>query len=111
MLVLLAAVAWLSTLTHFTPDPVSADAPQSEFSSARAMAHLHEIARAAHPTGSPEHTRVREYLLRQFRVLGHEPQVQTTTVMRSSRAATVRNVLVRIPGTEPESPAVLVTAH
>ena len=109
--VLLAAIAWLSTLSHFTPKPASAQAPQSEFSSARAMAHLPEVARAARPTGSPEHTRVREYLLQQFRDLGHVPEVQTATAMRFSLAATVRNILVRIPGTEPESPAVLVTAH
>ena len=75
------------------------------------MVHLHQVARAAHPTGSPEHTRVREYLLQQFRDLGHVPQLQTTTVMRFSRFVTVRNILVRIPGSEPGKPGLLVTAH
>ena len=45
------------------------------------MIHLAEITRNAHPTGSPEHTRVREYLLRQFRDLGHDHGVQTATAV------------------------------
>ena len=108
---LLLVVAWFSSFSQATPRPVPADAPESVFSSGRAMAHLNEIARAAHPTGSPEHTRVREYLLQQFRDLGHEPEVQTATAFEFTTAATVRNILVRIAGTDPSAPAVLATAH
>lgn len=58
---------------------------------------------------------MREYLLEQLRALAHEPVVQTTTAAARGgtgvTAATVRNVLVRIPGTEPGDRAVLVTAH
>ena len=112
---LLALVAWSSSPSRAVPDPVAIDAPASVFSSGRAMAHLARIAHTAHPTGSPEHTRVREYLLRQFRELGHDPVVRIASVLRTypaqlALAATVRNILVRIRGTG-TGPAVLVTAH
>lgn len=109
---LLALVAWSSSPSRAVPDPVAIDAPASVFSSGRAMAHLARIAHTAHPPGSPEHTRVREYLMRQFRELGHDPIVQTASVYspQFARAATVRNILVRIRGTG-TGPAVLVTAH
>ena len=108
---LLVIIAWFSSLSQVAPKPVPVDAPEPIFSSGRALAHLSEIARAAHPTGSPEHTRVREYLLRQFRELGHATLVQTATAFQFSSFATVRNILVRIPGLEAGAPAVLVTAH
>ena len=120
-LVLLLVVAWFSSLFRTLPAPVPASAPDSVFSSARAMSHLVRIASEAHPPGSPAHGGVREYLLRQLRAMGHEPVVQTTTsaiVVGAARgggaaitAATVRNILARVPGSEPGGPAVLVTAH
>ena len=114
-LAVLLVAAWLSSSFRTVPAPVPATAPDTVFSSARAMAHLVRIASEAHPPGSPAHAGVREYLLGQLRTLGHEPTVQTTTSAtgggESVTAATVRNVLARIPGTEPGGPAVLVTAH
>jgi hypothetical protein len=57
---------------------------------------------------------VRTYLLGRLQSLGLEPEVQTTTsiVQRGTlaRAATVRNVIARLPGTSPTG-AVLITAH
>ncbi len=79
------------------------------------MAHLVRIASEARPPGSPAHERVRDYLLEELRALGHEPTVQTSTSFLAgperTRAATIRNVLARIAGSEPGGPAVLVTAH
>lgn len=102
-------------------DPVPANAGDSDFSSARAMAIVEDIAREAHPPGSPEHERVRGFLLERLTQLGLEPEVQTATSFiegqtgaadrpPAARAATVRNVLARIPGSNP-SGTVLVTAH
>ena len=114
-LLILVLTAWFSSSYRSIPAPVPASAPDSVFSSARAMAHLAEIASEARPTGSPAHGRVREYLLDQLRGLGHDPEVQTATSFLpggfSTRAATVRNVLARIPGASPGGRAVLVTAH
>ena len=114
-LVLLVVAAWFSSSFRVAPAPVPASAPDSVFSSARAMTHLVRIASDAHPPGSPAHGRVREYLLEQLRGLGHDPTVQTTTSFAGGafapRAATVRNVVARIPGSAPGGRAVLVTAH
>ncbi|MDE0259956.1 MAG: M28 family peptidase [Gemmatimonadota bacterium] len=114
-LVVLLLTAWLSSSYRAMPAPVPATAPDSLFSSGRAMAHLVRIASEARPPGSPAHARVREYLVDELRRLGHEPEVQTSTSVvsgsGSARAATVRNVLARIPGSEPGGRAVLVTAH
>jgi hypothetical protein len=113
-LVILVGLAALSSSRAAVPRPVPANAPDSVFSSARAMAMLVDIARTPHPTGSPEHTRVRDYLVERLRALGLEPEVQTTTSSirgaSAVRTATVRNVIARLPGTE-STGAVLVTAH
>lgn len=113
-LAILTAIAVFSSSRTGLPRPVPANAPDTAFSSARAMATLVEVARAAHPPGSPEHERVRELLVDRLRALGLEPEVQTTTSMLQSpgvvRAATVRNIVARIPGTA-STGAVLITAH
>jgi MFS family permease len=113
-LVLLVAAAWISSPRTGLPRPVPANAPDTAFSSARAMSMLVEVASDAHPTGSPEHARVRGYLLDRLRSMGLEPEVQTTTSMievpEAVRSATVRNVVARLPGTA-STGAILLTAH
>jgi len=111
---LLVAMVALSAPRLGMPRPAPANAPDTAFSSARAMAMLVEVAREPHPTGSPEHERVLTYLEGRLRSLGLEPEVQTTTSLiqreNAARAATVRNVMARLPGTA-STGAVLVTAH
>ena len=96
------------------PSPASANAPETEFSSARAMSILVEIARQAHPPGSPEHERVRGYLVDRLTTLGLDPEIQTSTSSfqrrTMARTATVRNVIARLPGTA-STGAILITAH
>ena len=111
-LLFLLVAAWMSSLYRSIPAPVAATAPDSVFSSARAMAHIERIASEARPPGSPNHARVRDYLVERLGALGHTASVQTaTSFLGASTVATVRNVLARIPGTAPGGPAVLVTAH
>ncbi|MBM4183538.1 MAG: M20/M25/M40 family metallo-hydrolase [Gemmatimonadetes bacterium] len=111
---LLVALVALSSARFGLPRPAPANAPDTAFSSARAMAMLVEVARMPHPTGSPEHARVRTYLLGRLQSLGLEPEVQTATSIiqrgNAARAATVRNVVARLPGTN-STGAVLITAH
>jgi hypothetical protein len=111
---LLVALVALSGSRVAMPRPAPANAADTAFSSARALAMLVEVARRPHPTGSPEHARVRTYLLGRLASLGLEPGVQTATsiirVGEGARAATVRNVLARLPGSDP-SGAILITAH
>lgn len=111
---LLAAVGFLSSSYQAVPSPVPANAPDSVFSSARAMSSLVEIARQAHPVGSAEHARVRDYLVGRLQEMGLDPSVETATAMVRGgsrvRAATVRNIVTRIPGTA-STGAVLIDAH
>ena len=117
-LILISVIA--STRTGL-PGTVPANAPDTAFSSSRAMSMLIEIAREAHPPGSPEHARVREYLVERLRSLGLEPEVDTLTSVTDDtgaegegppivRVVTARNIVARIPGTDPTG-AVLITAH
>ena len=118
---LLAGIALISSLRTGLPAPVPANAPDSGFSSARAMSLLVDIARKARPTGSAEHTRVRGTILDRLTALGLDPEVQTVVATPPAhirdrvgdavlRVATVRNIVARIPGTA-STGTVLVTAH
>ncbi len=114
MLAALLLAGWVTSGYRTLPAPMPANAPDTTFSSARAMTHLVEIARRPHPTGSPAHTQVRDYLLERLRALGLEPEVQTATSLVGQgdfvRAATVRNIVARIPGTA-SSGTLVFTAH
>ncbi|TVP48699.1 MAG: M28 family peptidase [Gemmatimonadales bacterium] len=125
--------AWASGANRALPPPLPANAPATTFSSARAMTHLVELARAPRPVGAPEHTRARELVLGWLRDLGLEPEVHESLSVRRVgaqgvvSAVTVRNIVARIPGTrtatgaEPGAgsgpaagsgrPAILLTAH
>lgn len=114
MLALLVLLGFLSSSARMLPAPVGTDAPPDAFSSGRAMAHLRQIARTAHPTGSPEHARVRGYIFDRLRDLGLQPTVETSTSVISRgpfvRAATVRNIVALVPGTA-STGTVVLTAH
>jgi hypothetical protein len=132
---LLLALIGLSALSIWLtgpPPPKPATAPSAAFSAARAMIHVRQIARQPHAIGTPDHPRVRAYLLGALRGLGLQPQVQETVIVgpllssgslatsgsmlaNSSKAAYVYNVLCRIPGRQPAQAgprkAVLLMAH
>lgn len=114
MLAVLVLGTWLTSSYRTLPGPRPANAPDTVFSSARAMAHLVEIARRPHPPGSPAHAQVRGYVVERLRDLGIEPEVQTATSMRGRgttvRAATIRNIVARIPG-RASTGEVVLTAH
>lgn len=113
-LAVLVAAAWATSSRRTVPSPAAANAPDTAFSSARAMSMDVEIARTAHPTGSPAHERVRQFVVGRLRDVGLDPQIETTTAMIGRetrvRAATVRNVVARMPGTA-STGAVLLVAH
>ncbi|NWJ44378.1 MAG: M20/M25/M40 family metallo-hydrolase [Chloroflexi bacterium] len=93
------------------PKPVPATAPLDLFSSERAMQHLQAIGREPHPSGSPEHCRVGDYLLLELQKLGLDCQVQETTAVNDSRGCgRVRNIMGRLPGENPLT-KILISAH
>jgi hypothetical protein len=80
----------------------------------RLLAHLRQIAAAPHPLGTPEHDRVRDYILATLRKDGLSPEVQRATSIFDAhdlyRVAEVQNIVVRVPGTT-SGHALLVAAH
>ncbi len=52
VILVLAGSVWLSRLPFQPPDPVGAEAPDTAFSSARALQHLQVIARPPHLVSS-----------------------------------------------------------
>ena len=104
-----------STLYGAVPVPAPASAPPSEFSSERALEHIGAIARERHPMGSPENAEVRDYLVKELRAMGLEPEVQKVAaayypVRGIAEAGVPENVLARLEGTE-GGKAFLLVAH
>ncbi|HWY03555.1 MAG TPA: M28 family peptidase [Candidatus Acidoferrum sp.] len=115
LFILLMAIVTPSNLVPPTVAPASA--PVTDFSAERAMKHLKVIAREPHPTGSTANMRTRDYIVEQLRFLGLKPEVQksvSTTPWDIGgapyRAATVENVIARLPGTNTTG-ALLLMAH
>ncbi|MGY2064063.1 M28 family peptidase [Blastococcus sp. SYSU DS0619] len=112
---LLALAAW--TVAGLSPpDPRPADAPATEFSAARAFAHVEEIAAGVHVAGSPENDRVVERLVATLSGLGLDTRVQNAVGARSggpgqAGMARVRNVVAVLPGTDPTGRLYLVAHH
>jgi hypothetical protein len=113
---ILGVATYLTFVFMSPPKPQPPDAPATEFSAGRAMQDLAIISREPHPMGiSQAHADVRDYLLDEIRELDLEPQVQKTFGLRIVHtgwviAGAVENILVRLPGTDPEG-AILLMAH
>lgn len=110
-LFLLIAVAVRGAVRTPAATPVSA--PADVFAADRAMRHVREIALRPHPSGGEDHPRVRAYLASEIAALGITPEVQEVTGVGTRYAVVgrVRNILARLPGTQPGGPSVLLMAH
>ncbi len=114
-LVFLALVAAWSVQQVTPPPALPANAPGSEFSAARALAHLRIIAAEPHPVGTPAHDAVRDYIVQQLSGMGVRPELQTATVVSARwgapyAAARVDNIVARLPGTD-NTKAVMLAGH
>ena len=72
------------------PNAKPAAASPAEFSSGRAMAHVLDIARAPHPTGSREAERVREGVITKLANLGLTAEIQIQFKFRTFPGDRVR---------------------
>lgn len=112
----LSGAIYLTVALISPPMSLPVDAPATEFSAGRAMQDLEIIAREPRPMGVFQaHADVRDYLLGEIRELDLEPHVQRTFGVRPvspgwTIGGAVENVLVRLPGTDPEG-AILLIAH
>ncbi|MEY2578989.1 MAG: hypothetical protein QOI49_1813 [Verrucomicrobiota bacterium] len=108
-------VAFLGIWLQQPPDPAPATAAATAFSAARAMQHVEAIARAPRPIGSANHAAARDYIVRQLRAFGFEPEIQKTTAVNSTAAplflaGTIENIVARQRGTG-DGRAVVLVAH
>ncbi|MEU9507646.1 M28 family peptidase [Micromonospora sp. NPDC048170] len=115
----LVAVGAGTLLDLRTPAPRPADAPADEFSAARAYEHVQVVAARTHVAGSPANEQVRAHVEGVLRGLGLETEVQDTVAPEAGQLsgaaggatlARVRNVVARLPGTDPTGKVFLV-AH
>ncbi|MGC4787176.1 M28 family peptidase [Micromonospora sp. DT178] len=115
----LVAVGAGTLLDLRTPAPRPADAPPGEFSAARAYEHVEVVAARTHVAGSPANDQVRAHVEGVLRGLGLETEVQDTVAPEAGQLsgaaggatlARVRNVVARLPGTDPTGKVFLV-AH
>ncbi|PYP82633.1 MAG: hypothetical protein DMF61_25890 [Blastocatellia bacterium AA13] len=111
----LAFLVMLSLYLYRAPAPAPANVSPAEFSSARAITYLQNVAAKPHPIGSAENAEVREYLVSQLKALGVQTQVQESAIVTETGkgpfvGATVHNVLGRLNGSN-NSKAVLLAAH
>src|ERR1044071_3051228 len=85
------------------PSPRPANAPAGVFSGQRAYAHVQQIGREVHVTGSPAADGVRDYILDTLKNDGLSPEVQDAVGVNAGKfgegtMARVRNVIAVIPG-------------
>ncbi len=96
------------------PEPADLNGPLDSFSSARAMEKLQVIAKEPHPIETPEHDKVRDYLISELEGLGLSPEVQKSFVTNEwfERVFTgnIENIIARIPGTD-NSKAIMIAGH
>ena len=95
------------------PAALPIDAPEREFSAARAVEHIEVIAREPHPMGSTAITEVRSYLVAELEKLGLEPEFQTISApnyYEQGDPVDVVNVIATISG-RATTGAVALMAH
>ncbi|MGK5742971.1 M28 family peptidase [Micromonospora sp. URMC 103] len=118
-LVALVAVGAGSLVDLRPPAPLPVDAPADEFSAGRAYRNVEAIAARPHPAGSAANDQVRAHVEQVLRGLGLETQVQDAVAPEAGQLsgaaggatlARVRNVVARLPGTDPTGRVFLV-AH
>lgn len=103
-------VIFISFRISQPPAVVPAHSPDSLFSAERAAGHLFHIASKPNPIGSKANEEVMRYIMDQIENMGYEPRLQVTEYYYAQRAALLRNVMVRIPGSG-SGKAILLMGH
>ena len=95
------------------PAALPVDAPEADFSAARAVEHIEVIAQKPHPMGSAAIAEVRRYLIAELEGLGLEPEFQTISApnyFEDGEPVDVVNIMATIPGRSTTG-AVALMAH
>ncbi len=90
----------------------SLTAPETEFSTERALVPLKKISKAPHYVGSSENKSVREFLMQSLKDLGLSPETQKGYILNESRGRLSQptNIIAKIKGTE-TGKALLIFSH
>ena len=110
ILIILGAIYW--SFSVLLPRKISTlDTPDNSFSTQRALIHLKEISKNPHYVGSPDHERVKNYLVTALEDLGLEVQIQEDYVLTDWGTLTKpKNILARIKGSD-NSKALMLLSH
>ncbi|PWI29982.1 peptidase M28 [Flavobacteriaceae bacterium LYZ1037] len=110
IILIIAAIYW--SFSALLPSNISSiDAPDSTFSTQRALIHLKEISKNPHYVGSPDHERVKNYLVKALQDLGLETEIQEGYILTDWGTITKpKNILARIKGLE-NSKALMLLSH
>ena len=103
---------WYSLWMIQPPDPKPESVPPDLFSAERAIEHIQQIGRYPHPLGSKDNERVRDYIVNELQKMGLNSEIQQGIAMKreSALAGNVKNVLVKIPGSDPKQ-TIMLMAH
>lgn len=104
---------FISLYSIVPPSPDKNMDSSKNFSADRAMQHLQHIAKTAHPSGSTENEKVRNYLVEQLRLMGLEPEVEHSNhallYPKMLTGGDMYNVIGKLEGTS--NHAIMMSAH
>jgi hypothetical protein len=112
-LVLYALILSLAVVRSRPPVAKPADAPEAQFSAARAKQILQQLVgnSVPHPVGSAADAAVRERIVAELNRLGYQPKIEAGFACDPwGTCAAVNNVVARLAGQEP-GPAVMMASH
>ncbi len=110
---LIIVIAIYLSFRALLPNSISTiDAPDNKFSTARALTHLKEISKKPHFVGNNEHTKVREYIIKELNTLGLATQTQEGfTISKWGNLANPKNIIAKIKGRNNGKALMLLTHY
>ncbi|WP_435578751.1 M28 family peptidase [Gilvibacter sp.] len=112
-LLLIIGLVWYSFYSLMPTKISDESAPETEFSTARALVHLKEISAQPHYLGSEGHAIVREYIAEELTKMGLEVSIQDDYDLNQNWGQVVKpkNILARIKGNEDGKSLVLLSHY
>lgn len=112
MLCAMAFAVWYSAYLHRPPAYLLEDAPQTEFSAMRAMAHVKNLATSPRPVGSKSQKSARSYIISEIKKIGIDAHVQNLFLNdEPGKAFFLKNIVAVLPGRDKNEKAICLTAH
>lgn len=110
ILIICFAVYW--SFSALLPSKISTiEAPETSFSSHRALVQLKEISKKPHFLGNQAHQEVRDYIVKELEKLGLETQIQEGySLSKWGNLSKPKNIIARIKGSD-TSKALLLLSH